>query len=144
MTSVHLVFGAGVLLFSLAGGAWGGYCWLRERASQNFWYLLRIQQTAVAVEALLGTVLLMLGHEADNNLHYLYGGLPLIVTLVAEGARAGAAQQELIGIDFEALPPEEQRALAIAIVRRETGIMAVSCIVIFFLALRAAGTSTLF
>jgi heme A synthase len=144
MTSVHLVFGVSVLLFSLAAGAWGGYCWLRERASQNFWYLLRVQQGAVAVQALLGTLLVLLGHEADNNLHYIYGGLPLVVTLLAEGARAGAAQQELMGIDFDALPPEEQRALAIAIVRRETGIMAVSCIVIFFLALRAAGTSSAF
>jgi heme A synthase len=144
MTSIHLVFGVSVLLSSLAGGVWGGYCWLRERASQNFWYLLRVQQAAVAIQALLGTALVMLGHEANSNLHYLYGGLPLIVTLVAEGARAGAAQQELIGIDFEALPPEEQRAIAIAIVRRETGIMAVSCIVVFFLALRAAGTSSAF
>jgi len=36
-----------------------------------------------------------------------------------------------------------QREVAMAIVRREMGIMAVACLVIFFLALRAAGTTTL-
>ena len=58
-------------------------------------------------------------------------------------ARApGSADRELEGLDFEALPRDRQRALALAIVRRETGIMAVSALVIFFLALRAAGTSS--
>jgi hypothetical protein len=34
--------------------------------------------------------------------------------------------------------------VALAIVRREMGVMTVSCLVIFFLALRAAGTSSAF
>ena len=67
--------------------------------------------------------------------------MPLLVSLLAEGARAGAANQELAGVDFETLPEQRQQQLALAIVRREMGIMAVSCWVIFFLALRAAGTS---
>ncbi len=144
MTSVHLVLGISVLVLSLAAGSWGGYCWLRERASQNFWYLLRAQQIAVAIQVMLGTLLLFLGKNAGDNLHYVYGGLPLVVSLLAEGARAGAASQELGETDFRALEPERQRTLALAIVRRETGIMAISCIVIFFLALRAAGTSPAF
>lgn len=144
MTSVHLVLGIGVLLLSLAGGVWGGYCWLQERASQGFWYLLRTQQVVVAVQVMLGTLLLFLGKTTGDDLHYVYGALPLVVSLFAEGARAGAAIQELGETDFEALPPERQRLLALAIVRRETGIMALSCIVIFFLALRAAATSPAF
>jgi hypothetical protein len=60
---------------------------------------------------------------------------------VAEGARAGAADRELVGLDFESLPRERQRDIAFAIVRREVGIMAVSALVIFLLALRAATTS---
>ena len=47
------------------------------------------------------------------------------------------------GLDFESLPPERQRLLAMAIVRRETGIMAVSAGVTLFLVLRAAGTTPL-
>ena len=49
--------------------------------------------------------------------------------------------RELEGIDFDALPRERQRLVALAIFRRETGIMAVSAFVVFFLALRAAGTT---
>ena len=44
-------------------------------------------------------------------------------------------------IDFESLPRNRQRLIAFAIARRETGIMAVSALVIFLLALRAATTS---
>ena len=90
---------------------------------------------------MLGGLLVFTGHEAPDDLHYLYGILPLVVSFLAEGARAGAAERELGDIDFEALPAEAQQSLALAIVRREMGIMAVSCGVIFFLALRAAGTS---
>lgn len=144
MTSVHLVLGIGVLVLSLAGGVWGGYCWLQEKASQGFWYVLRAQQVAVAIQVMLGTLLLFLGRTAGSDLHYIYGALPLVVSLFAEGARAGAAAQELGETDFEALPSDHQRLLALAIVRRETGIMALSCIVVFFLALRAAATSTAF
>ena len=95
------------------------------------------------IQALLGLALVFAGREA-SDLHYLYGGLPLLVSLLAEGARAGAAQQELGELDFRALPEERQQAIALAIVRREMGIMAVSCLVIFGLALRAAGTSSAF
>ena len=42
------------------------------------------------------------------------------------------------GLDFEALPKQRQQAVAAAIVRRETGIMAVGSLVILGLALRAA------
>ena len=62
--------------------------------------------------------------------------------MLAEAARAGAGARELEGIDFDALPRERQRLVALAIFRRETGIMAVSALVVFGLALRAAGTST--
>jgi hypothetical protein len=56
----------------------------------------------------------------------------------------GAAERELRDVDVAALAPEAQQEVALAIVRREMGIMAVSCAVIFFLALRAAGTSGAF
>jgi hypothetical protein len=45
-----------------------------------------------------------------------------------------------VGLDFESLPRGRQHQIAMAIVRRETGIMAVSALVIFGLALRAATT----
>lgn len=142
MDEVHLVLGVGVVALNLIAGAWGGVAWLRDEPSVPFWYLLRAAQTAVLLQILLGGLLVTTGREAVDDLHYLYGLLPLPVSLLAEGARAGAAQQELGDVEFESLPRDRQRSVALAIVRREMGIMAVSCMVIFFLALRAAETST--
>jgi len=143
MVAVHLVVGLSVIALNLVAFALGGVAWLRDRPSVPFWYTLRAAQVAVFLQALLGGLLVFTGHEAADDLHYLYGILPLVVSFLAEGARAGAAQRELGDVDFESLPGEEQQTLALAIVRREMGIMAVSCGVILFLALRAAGTSTL-
>ena len=141
METLHLVVGVGVLITNLAAGLVGGIAWLRREPSVPFWYLLRVGQAAVVLQVLLGTILLLLGHEAPDDLHYVYGVLPLLVTLLAEAARAGAAERELEGLDFDALPKDRQHRFALAIVRRETGIMAVSALVVFGLALRAAGTS---
>jgi hypothetical protein len=141
MIGLHLAVGIAVLALNLAAGLLGGIEWLRDRPSIPFWYLLRAAQVAVFAQVMLGVLLIFTGHESANDLHYLYGLLPLPVSLLAEAARAGAAQQEIGEIDFEALPEERQREVALAIVRREMGIMAVSCLVIFFLVLRAAGTT---
>jgi heme A synthase len=144
MAEVHLVVGVSVLLLNLVAGALGGVAWFRNEQSVTFWYLLRAAQAAVFLQVMLGGLLVFTGHEAADDLHYLYGVLPLVVSFLAEGARTGAAERELGDVDFESLPSETQQSLALAIVRREMGIMAVSCGVIFFLALRAAGTSSAF
>lgn len=144
VVEAHLVVGVALIALNLVAFAVGGVAWLRERNSTPFWYLLRAAQASVFAQALLGGLLLFTGREATDDLHYLYGALPLLVSFIAEGARAGAAQRELGDLDFEALPAAEQRSLALAIVRREMGIMAVGCGVILFLAIRAAGTSAAF
>jgi hypothetical protein len=139
--TVHLVLGIAVLATNAVAGGWGAAAWLRDRPSVGFWYALRVAQATVVVQVSAGAVLLLLGHEASNGLHYVYGVLPLVVTLLAEGARLGAGERELAGIDFDSLPRGRQRLIANAIVRRETGIMAVSALIVLFLAIRAAGTS---
>jgi heme A synthase len=143
MVGVHIAVGFSVIALNLAAGAIGGVAWYRNLPSIPFWYLLRAAQVSVFIQALLGGLLVVTNHKAPDNLHYLYGILPLFVSFIAEGARTGAAQRELGETDFEALPPETQESIALQIVRREMGIMAVSCGVIFFLALRAASTSGL-
>lgn len=141
MAEVHLVVGCAVILLNLVALAVGGVAWFRDRASIPFWYLLRAAQVSVFIQVTLGGLLVFTDHNAPDNLHYLYGILPLVVSFLAEGARTGAAQRELGETDFESLDADTQQSLALQIVRREMGIMAVSCGVIFFLALRAAGTS---
>jgi hypothetical protein len=141
MVTVHIVVGVSVIAANLGVGLWGGGAWLLDRPSVGFWYALRVAQVAIVVQALIGGVLLLSGREAVDGLHYLYGLLPIVVAFFAEAIRAGAAPHELEGLDFEALPRERKRDIALAIVRRETGIMAVSALVIFGLALRAAFTT---
>ena len=144
MAETHLVVGCALILCNAIAFVVGGIAWIRDQASIRFWYLLRVAQLTVFLQALLGGLLVFSGHEPDDDLHYLYGLLPLVVSFLAEGARAGAAEREVRDLDVEALPPEGQQQVALAIVRREMGIMAVSCGVILFLALRAGGTSGAF
>lgn len=144
MVAVHVVVGCALIALNLVAFAVGGIAWYRDRPSIRFWYLLRAAQAAVFLQAMLGGLLVFTNHEPDDSLHYLYGILPLVVSLIAEGARTGAAERELRDVDFESLSADAQQNVALAIVRREMGIMAVSCGVILFLALRAAGTSGAF
>jgi len=143
MVEVHLVLGITLLVTNLIAGVWGGVAWLAGRPSVGFWYALRVAQTAVILQVLLGMLLVFTGHSTDE-LHILYGALPLLVSFLAELARAGAASQELGELDFHSLTEERQREIGLTIVRREMGIMAVACLVILGLALRAAGTSSAF
>jgi heme A synthase len=143
MVGLHIAVGMLVILLNLAAAVIGGWAWFKVRPSVPFWYFLRFAQIAVFIQAALGGLLLVTGHSAKEDLHYLYGILPLVISFIAEGARLGAAQRELGELDIESFPPEAQESIAMQIVRREMGIMAVSCTVIFFLAVRAATTSGL-
>jgi hypothetical protein len=140
---VHLVVGICLLVANLVAGAWGAYSWLERRPSSGFWYALRVAQATVLLQAFLGLLLVFTGHHA-SELHILYGVLPLVVSFLAEIVRLGSASAELGDLDVHSLPPERQTQIAMAIVRRDTGIMATACLVIFLLALRAAGTSSAF
>jgi hypothetical protein len=145
MKVVHLV--VGVLAIGLSGAAagWGAWCWWRVRQSRWFWILLRAGQAVIVVEIALGGVLVLLGHKPPN-LHVLYGLLPVAVSFVAEQLRIAAAQMVLDSRGFESaaevgeLADEDQRAVVLAIVQREMGVMVLAAIVIVALLARAAGT----
>ena len=134
---MHLILGIAVIATTLVAGAWGGLAWLRNDPSVGFWYALRVAQVVIVIQVSLGVLLLLTGYVAPN-IHYLYGGLCLVVSLLAEMIRAGAARQELGELDFASVSPDQQQAIGLAIVRREMGVMAVGCLVILGLALRAA------
>jgi hypothetical protein len=140
---VHLVVGVCLIAANLVAGVWGGIAWLQNRPTVGFWYALRVAQVTVILQAGLGLLLVFSGHHA-SQLHILYGVLPLVVSLLAEVVRAGSAVYEVGDLDVRSLPEERQTQIAAAIVRRDTGIMATACLVIFLIALRAAGTSSAF
>jgi hypothetical protein len=146
MKVVHLVVGVLAIGLTGAAGVWGAWCWWRVRQSRWFWILLRVGQAVIVVEIALGGVLVLLGHK-PSDLHLLYGLLPVAVSFVAEQLRIAAAEMVLDGRGFESaaevgqLGEEDQRAVVVAIVQREIGVMVLAAIVIVALLARAAGTA---
>ena len=122
--------------------AWGAVAWLRGQPSIWFWYLLRVAQVVVVAQVGLGMWLLISGNRPEDELHYLYGVAILVVTMVSEGMRIGAAQRELEEVDdVDALDQAEQRALALRVVMREMGVMTIGTLLIVTLALRAGASA---
>jgi hypothetical protein len=125
----------------------GAFSWYRGEPSRAFWVLLRVGQGAALVLAVLAGSLAVAGHHPSDDLFYLYALLPLAVAFLAEQLRVAAAQTILDQRDLPGaqavgeLPESEQHAIVAAILAREMGIMALSALVVVFLALRAAGTA---
>ena len=139
---LHLVVGVAVIGANAVAGAWGGVAWLRHSPSVVFWYLLRFAQAAVVVQVGLGLALVLGGRAPPDGLHLVYGIAPLVVSLVSEAMRVGAAQREIEEAgDLDAAEHAEQVMIARRVVRREMGIMTVGALVIVTLALRAAFTA---
>jgi hypothetical protein len=136
-----MYLGIGVLIATAVAAGWGGVAWLGKRPSIVFWTLLRIAQTVVVVQVVLGVLLLASGESSPDGLHVLYGIAPLVVSLVSEGMRVGAAQRELEGVeDLEGLERPQQVAIARRVALNEMGVMTVGLLLILTLALRAYQT----
>ncbi len=140
MTGVHAALGIAVVALNALAAGWGGIAWMRRDPSVWFWYVLRAAQLSVVVQAAIGGVLVAQGHDAPDGLHLFYGISPLVVALVSEGMRVGAAQAEVAEVeDVEALDRREQVLLARRVVMREMGVMTIGTLMILTLSLRAAG-----
>ena len=145
MKQVHLIVGVITIAVTGLAGAYGAWCWWRASQSAWFWRVLRASQLAVVIQAALGGVLLLSGHKPPS-LHVLYGVLPLLVSFFAEQLRISAAQMVLDQRGFQSpqavgkLPDAEQRAVVVAVMQREVGIMVISAIVNVLLLGRAAMT----
>ena len=141
-----------VAAFNAISGLTGAWLWYRggqigERSARAFWLMLRVGQGSALAFAIAVGSLAAAGHYPSENLFYLYALLPLAVGFVAEQLRVASAQTILDQRGLEGseavagLPEQEQQTLVAQIVRREIGVMALSALVVVFLALRAAGTA---
>jgi hypothetical protein len=140
MRGIHEIVGVAVLASNGLAAAWGGIAWSRGNPSKVFWYLLRVAQATVVVEAVVGVVLALGDHHAEA-IHYVYGIAPLVVSLVSEGARITVASAELASVDdVESLDRRERILMARRIVLREIGVMTIGAILIVTLGLRALAT----
>ncbi len=144
MTGVHIALGVALVAVNLAAGLYGGWAWWQWREAPGFWTLLRAGQLLVAIEAVIGLVL-VLSDEELPHLHLVYGLTPLAVAFLAEQLRIVAAQIELDHRKLEGrgaiaeLSETERQELIRAILRREIGVMAASAMVVAVLGVRASG-----
>ena len=141
MTGLHVALGVAVVAANLAASALGAWRWRRGELSRAFWPLLRVGQALVAVEALDGGILLLLGEELPP-LHLIYGLVPLGVAFIAEQLRLTSAQAVLDArgvASARELPEDDRDDAALEILLREMGVMAASALVVAALAVRAGG-----
>jgi hypothetical protein len=128
-------------------GVLGAWRWWTVAPSRAFWVLCRSAQALAVAYAILAGVLFLAGFDPAQTLFWLYALLPVAVSFVGEQLRVLSAQTVLDARDLPdaqavgELDEDGQRSVVLAIVRREIGVMAAACIVIAFLALRAAGTA---
>jgi hypothetical protein len=152
MTEAIVAAAIAVAVLNALPALLGAWLWNRgdvsdPRLTGAFWMMLRIGQGAALTLAVAVGSLAAAGKDASDQLFYLYALLPLAVAFVAEQLRVASAemildQRGLAGAQaVGGLPEAEQHALVTAIVRREVGVMALSALVVVFLALRAAGTA---
>lgn len=137
-----MVVGIAVLASNAVAGVWGAVAWLRKDPSVWFWYLLRVAQATVVIQALIGFGLLAQGLRAPDGLHAAYGFAPLLITLISEGMRVGVAQRELEGVDVDGLDRSDQIAIARKVALAEMGVMTIGVLMILTLALRAYQTGS--
>jgi hypothetical protein len=150
-----------VAALNAASGLLGAFVWYRGDfgvpasadhgaaggPARAFWVLLRVGQGSALTLAIAVGSLAAAGNYSREHLFYLYALLPLAVAFVAEQLRVASAQTILDQRGLEdakavgALEEPEQQAVVLAIVRREIGVMALSALVVVFLALRAASTA---
>jgi hypothetical protein len=151
MTQAVVAGALAVAVLNAISGILGAWLWYDgepgERSAGAFWTLLRVGQGSALAYALAVGSLAVAGHYSSDDLFYLYALLPLAVGFIAEQLRAASAQMILDHRQLESaqavgeLPEHEQRAIVNEIVCREIGVMALSALVVVFLALRAAGTA---
>ena len=136
-----MIVGIAVLASNAVAGAWGVGSWLRGVPSATFWWLLRVAQVTVVVQVIIGVLLLARGASAPDGLHTAYGIALLVVAMVSEGTRLGAAQRILEEVpDLDALDRSEQIALARRVSLAELGVMTIGVLLVVTLALRAYQT----
>jgi hypothetical protein len=110
VSALHRVVGFAVVAIFALGWIWGLAAKMARRGPGDaYWTWLSVAQVVAAAQAILGTVLLLMGRRVHAEgalggmLHYVYGYLPLLLFVVGHVvARSGSAR--VIGIDRPVQP----------------------------------------
>ena len=110
MSALHRVIGFAVVAIFALGWIWGLAARIARREPGGaYWTWLTVAQVSAGAQALLGTILLLIGRRVEaegvlgGTLHYVYGYLPLLLFVFAHVvAREGNARA--VGIDRPVRP----------------------------------------
>jgi hypothetical protein len=110
VSALHRVIGFAVVGVFALGWIWGlGARIARRDPGDGYWTWLTVAQVVSGLQAIVGTILLLLGRRLQaegvlgGTLHYVYGYLPLLLLVFAHVvARTGDARA--IGIDRPVRP----------------------------------------
>lgn len=148
MTHRTIALDAALAVATLNGivGLYGLLRWYRSEPSRTFWLAARAGQVLAIAYAVLAGIYYLSSYKPSSNLFYLYALLPIAIGMMAEQFRVLSADHVLTQHDLPdaqavgKLAPSEQQEIVTAILRRELLVIALACLVVCFLALRAWGT----
>jgi len=84
MEIVHLLVGRSVVFFFLICGVWGILAHFKKLPADSRYYsTLVLAELLVVVQACLGVALVLLGRSPASDLHFLYGGLSVLLLPIA-------------------------------------------------------------
>lgn len=100
MSQIHVVIGFVVVGVFAVGWVWGGIAFVRRREpGDRFWVWLAAAQVVAGTQAIVGTLLLLLGRRPDDWLHYVYGYGPIAILVIAHRvARESQLQERWSGV----------------------------------------------
>jgi hypothetical protein len=95
VSGLHEVIGFLVVGVFAVGWIWGGVAFVRRREpGERFWNWLTVAQVVAGAQAVVGTILLLLGRRPGDWLHYVYGYGPIAILVIAHRVARESQLQE--------------------------------------------------
>ena len=104
VTNIHIGLGFLVIAINLVAGIWGLLVW-RQKLPANKYYaqVLAASQTVIIGQAVLGLLLLSQNLRVAQQLHYVYGLLPVAMIIFAYSARGKENGRNILIFSIAAL-----------------------------------------
>ena len=104
VTDIHIGLGVVVIAINLIAGIWGLFVWRQKLpANKYFAQVLAASQTVIIGQAILGLLLLSQNLRAAQQLHYVYGLLPVAMIIFAYSARGKENGRNILIFSIAAL-----------------------------------------
>ena len=104
VTDIHIGLGVLVIAINLIAAVWGFLVWKQMLpANKVYAQVLAASQTVIIGEAILGLLLLSQNLRAAQQLHYVYGLLPVAMVIFAYSARGKDQRRNILIFSIAAL-----------------------------------------